>query len=166
MGRAGPASSEPDTSGLPEGLPPPDREVPAPAQPPPQAVAEAGEETAPIDPEAMAAVLRGGPEPAAAPPPTPPPVRGSKRTRSADSPAKKPPPASRAPAAAANKRPTKKTVMPQRPVPDFSGLPPAMAQSLARLAGVPWPPEGANGEAGEDQRELEDEGAPTGKNGR
>jgi hypothetical protein len=24
--------------------------------------------------------------------------------------------------------------------PDFSGLPPAMAESLAKLAGVPWPP--------------------------
>jgi len=166
MGRAGPGSSEPDTSGLPEGLPPPDREVPAPAQPPPQVVADAGEGTAAIDPEAMAAVLRGGPEPAAAPPPTPPPPRGSKRARSAASPAKTPPPASRTPAAPANKRPSKKPVLPQRAVPDFSGLPPAMAQSLARLAGVPWPPEGASGEAGEDQRELEDEGAPTGKNGR
>jgi hypothetical protein len=29
---------------------------------------------------------------------------------------------------------------PARATPDFSGLPPAMAQSLARLAGVPWPP--------------------------
>jgi hypothetical protein len=57
--------------------------------------------------------------------------------------------------------------MPRRPVPDFSGLPPAMAQSLARLAGVPWPPpEGAGGDAGDDVRQLEDEGAPSGKNGR
>jgi hypothetical protein len=39
-----------------------------------------------------------------------------------------------------------------------------MAQSLARLAGVPWPPEG--GDAGEDARQLEDEGVPSGKNGR
>ena len=28
----------------------------------------------------------------------------------------------------------------RRPGPDFSGLPPAMAESLAKLAGVPWPP--------------------------
>lgn len=28
----------------------------------------------------------------------------------------------------------------RRSVPDFSGLPPAMAESLAKLAGVPWPP--------------------------
>jgi len=57
-------------------------------------------------------------------------------------------------------------VLPQRPVPDFSGLPPAMAQSLARLAGVPWPPEGGGADAGEDGRQLEDEGAPSGKSGR
>jgi diguanylate cyclase (GGDEF)-like protein len=29
---------------------------------------------------------------------------------------------------------------PARRAPDFSGLPPAMAESLAKLAGVPWPP--------------------------
>ncbi|HWK33200.1 MAG TPA: EAL domain-containing protein, partial [Hyphomicrobium sp.] len=28
----------------------------------------------------------------------------------------------------------------RRPVPDFAGLPPTMAASLAKLAGVPWPP--------------------------
>jgi hypothetical protein len=28
----------------------------------------------------------------------------------------------------------------RRQTPDFSGLPPAMAESLAKLAGVPWPP--------------------------
>jgi diguanylate cyclase (GGDEF)-like protein/PAS domain S-box-containing protein len=38
---------------------------------------------------------------------------------------------------AAKKAPTAE---PARATPDFSGLPPAMAQSLARLAGVPWPP--------------------------
>jgi hypothetical protein len=32
--------------------------------------------------------------------------------------------------------------------PDFSGLPPAMAESLAKLAGMPWPPE-------DEQREIE-----------
>jgi hypothetical protein len=37
-----------------------------------------------------------------------------------------------------------------RPVPDFSGLPPAMAESLAKLAGVPWPPQ-----ADADEREFE-----------
>jgi hypothetical protein len=38
----------------------------------------------------------------------------------------------------------------RRPGPDFSGLPPAMAESLAKLAGVPWPPR-----AEDDDRELE-----------
>jgi diguanylate cyclase (GGDEF)-like protein/PAS domain S-box-containing protein len=39
----------------------------------------------------------------------------------------------------------------RRAVPDFSGLPPAMAESLAKLAGVPWPPrpEGDDHELGE-----------------
>ena len=35
--------------------------------------------------------------------------------------------------------------VPQKPKPDFSGLPPAMAESLAKLAGVPWPPPGEGG---------------------
>jgi hypothetical protein len=74
--------------------------------------------------------------------------------------------ASRAPAATAAKRPSKKPVMPQRPIPDFSGLPPAMAQSLARLAGVPWPPPEGSGAGDADEREFEDEGAPTRKSGR
>ena len=46
--------------------------------------------------------------------------------------------------------------------PDFSGLPPAMAESLAKLAGVPWPPPAD----GAGQRELEKHGAgaaPPGK---
>jgi diguanylate cyclase (GGDEF)-like protein/PAS domain S-box-containing protein len=34
----------------------------------------------------------------------------------------------------------------RKPTPDFSGLPPAMAESLAKLAGVPWPPAGENHE--------------------
>lgn len=44
----------------------------------------------------------------------------------------------------------------RKATPDFSGLPPAMAESLAKLAGVPWPPrpEGATG-----QRDLEQQGA-------
>lgn len=41
-----------------------------------------------------------------------------------------------------------------RPVPDFSGLPPAMAESLAKLAGVPWPPQP---EPANEGRQLEDE---------
>jgi hypothetical protein len=51
----------------------------------------------------------------------------------------------------------------KRPVPDFSGLPPAIAQSLAKLAGVPWPPQ-PDGKA-KDARQLEDEtaGAPATK---
>ena len=32
----------------------------------------------------------------------------------------------------------------KRRAPDFSGLPPAMAESLAKLAGVPWPPRPEN----------------------
>jgi diguanylate cyclase (GGDEF)-like protein/PAS domain S-box-containing protein len=54
------------------------------------------------------------------------------------------------------KRPAKKAAEPARPTPDFSGLPPAMAQSLARLAGVPWPPQKT---AGSEEQELESEGA-------
>jgi diguanylate cyclase (GGDEF)-like protein/PAS domain S-box-containing protein len=41
----------------------------------------------------------------------------------------------------------------RRAVPDFSGLPPQMAASLAKLAGVPWPPNG------EDEPELADHAA-------
>ncbi len=169
MGFAGPSGGEAEMReppAAPEPPPPPVREAapppvpPAPQAPPPVSAADAGRE---IDPEAMAAVLRGGPQPSQARAATAPPQqRETKRTRPATQ-----PPAARAAAAAAPKRPSKKTVMPQRPVPDFSGLPPAMAQSLARLAGVPWPPqEGAGAETAESERELEDEGAPTGKNGR
>jgi hypothetical protein len=43
----------------------------------------------------------------------------------------------------------------QRPKPDFSGLPPAMAESLAKLAGMPWPPPAdglpSDGPPGEEQ---------------
>jgi hypothetical protein len=48
---------------------------------------------------------------------------------------------------------------PKRPTPDFSGLPPAMAQSLAKLAGVPWPPQSTTGASTADTRQLEQEGA-------
>jgi hypothetical protein len=41
----------------------------------------------------------------------------------------------------------------RKAVPDFSGLPPQMAASLAKLAGVPWPPEG------QDEQELADHAA-------
>ncbi len=156
----------PDAAGLSDSLPPPDREVPA---PPPLHQAGSNGERPSIDPEAMAAVLRGEADPTA--PPPAPPARETKRARQAPpqpAPAAAPPAASasRATSAPAAKRPSKKTVLPGRPVPDFSGLPPAMAQSLARLAGVPWPPEGGSGEAGADERQLEDEGVPSGKNGR
>jgi len=46
---------------------------------------------------------------------------------------------------------------PAKTAPDFSGLPPAMAESLAKLAGLPWPPRPENG-----QRELEQQGAGAG----
>jgi len=42
----------------------------------------------------------------------------------------------------------------RRTMPDFSGLPPAMAESLAKLAGVPWPPRSEG-----DEHELEEQGA-------
>ncbi len=135
------------------GAPPAERQrAPAPAQ-----NGEAQESS--ID-EAMAEALRGAePErsqPRSAPrtkgPRTAPPTPAATATRGAA-------PAAKRPAA-------KKPVLPQRPVPDFSGLPPAMAQSLARLAGVPWPPEPGSADAGEDGRQLEDEGAPSGKSGR
>jgi hypothetical protein len=41
----------------------------------------------------------------------------------------------------------------RKQVPDFSGLPPQMAASLAKLAGVPWPPNG------DDEGELADHAA-------
>jgi len=40
----------------------------------------------------------------------------------------------------------------RRTIPDFSGLPPAMAESLAKLAGVPWPPRPEG-----DEHELEEQ---------
>jgi hypothetical protein len=43
----------------------------------------------------------------------------------------------------------------RKQVPDFSGLPPQMAASLAKLAGVPWPPNGDD----DDERELADHAA-------
>jgi hypothetical protein len=60
------------------------------------------------------------------------------------------------------KRAAKKAAEPPRATPDFSGLPPAMAQSLARLAGVPWPPQ----KTASGQKELEKEAAGGAKKGR
>jgi diguanylate cyclase (GGDEF)-like protein/PAS domain S-box-containing protein len=44
----------------------------------------------------------------------------------------------------------------RRSTPDFSGLPPAMAESLAKLAGMPWPPR-VDGEAPDQARDLEEQ---------
>jgi len=156
-----PPVSEPPELGVPRSAPPPARVSAPPPVPDAQAANGPEPEEPPLDAESMAAVLRGA---------------DPKQVRSARSLPKRPrapagqpaATASRAPAAPAAKRPAgKKPVLPKRPVPDFSGLPPAMAQSLARLAGVPWPPpEGASGDGGEDARQLEDEGASSGKTGR
>ena len=146
-------SRKPDDAARQSESPPPLARVAAPRPAPPD---EPEDDS--IDPDAMAAaLLRVEPkEP-----------RSAQREPKRPPPAQPPPPAatvSRGSAAAAKRPANKKTVLPQRPVPDFSGLPPAMAQSLARLAGVPWPPEG---DAGEDSRQFEDEGVPSsGKNGR
>jgi hypothetical protein len=137
-----------------EGPPPLARVAASP--PPPQSSDEPEDNS--IDPDAMAAALRR------AAPKEPRPAPGEAKRPHPTPPPQPTATVSRGPAAMGKRPASKKTVLPQRPVPDFSGLPPAMAQSLARLAGVPWPPEG--GDTGEDVRQLEDEGAPSGKNGR
>jgi hypothetical protein len=106
----------------------------------------------PIDTDAMAAALRASSGRDPLPPPAP-------ATEAAPSPssAAAAPHRSRAPGAAAARRTARKPARP-RPTPDFSGLPPAMAQSLARLAGVPWPPQ-PNGAGPHDKRELVQENA-------
>jgi diguanylate cyclase (GGDEF)-like protein/PAS domain S-box-containing protein len=90
--------------------------------------------------------------------------------------AETPPPAPAWPA-----QPAPRTVQPQQPqsgvaangsgngakpaprkAPDFSGLPPAMAESLAKLAGVPWPPR-ADAASGQREMEQQSAGAPPGK---
>jgi hypothetical protein len=140
----------------------------------------AGQESL-LDAEAMAAALRGIAAPDApqtkepASPAEPvekrsaPPAAAPPRQRASAKPAPAPAPAAsakaRASTAPATKRPPKKPMPSVRPVPDFSGLPPAMAQSLARLAGVPWPPP-AQGETAKEERQLEDETVPAGKRGR
>jgi len=159
---AGPDSGETDEPGA---FPPP-LEPPASAPPPPLpglpghvAAGHEGADQEPLlDPDVMVAVLReaanakeqsSGPEAA---------------HRAAESePAE---PAPRAPA----KRPARRSPPPRlkKTAPDFSGLPPAMAQSLARLAGVPWPPQDGPGGSGAatGERSRDDEPVPTGKNGR
>jgi hypothetical protein len=77
------------------------------------------------------------------------------------------PPPSHSPVAprVAQPRVVRPAPKPRRPAatPDFSGLPPAMAESLAKLAGVPWPP---RPEGTHDGREFEDQaaGGPPAKN--
>ncbi len=149
--------------------PPQPSEPPRPvAAPPAAAPSDPDERDPPL--EAMVAALQAAakadqPEPAPAPSETAqidpsatssPPANAPRQTARA--------PAKPAPKPAAAKRPAKPAPPPPPPrqMPDFSGLPPAMAQSLAKLAGVPWPPQQGSGH---DDRELEDEAAPS-KNGR
>lgn len=132
--------------------PPPDATASAPRKAPEPEQAADAEPDEPLDPEAMMAALRGQskekdtPEPEAA-------ATEKPRARSLT----------------AQPRSSRRLGSTPRPTPDFSGLPPAMAQSLARLAGVPWPPEGgtagADGDTTTKERQLEDEGAPSGKGG-
>lgn len=91
----------------------------------------------PFEPNPIVSALSQLPEEAE--PPPPPPVQPQQQRSRAPAPPRV--------AAAAPKPRT-------RPVPDFSGLPPAMAESLAKLAGVPWPPQP---ETANDGRQLEDE---------
>jgi diguanylate cyclase (GGDEF)-like protein/PAS domain S-box-containing protein len=162
---ASPAAPEPRASAPPRAEPrPPQSSPPVPAaevrpSEPVPAPAPEPEERAPTPP----------PEPRASEPTPPPPE--PKQSEPA-SPAEAPAAVQRRARVAAVKRPAKKPVLApapaQRPVPDFSGLPPAMAQSLARLAGVPWPPQPqAAAGASNEERQLEEEGtAPAVKNGR
>jgi len=152
---------EPTSPDLPPEMPP--------APPPPQSAAMAdgpGQPPAAQEPDmgAIADALRRAEreEQQASPSPEPevaPALSPLRRRIAAVPPQATPPPAAAAPA----QRPPARPAQVKRPVPDFSGLPPAMAQSLAKLAGVPWPPE-LDGEA-KDARELEDEvaGAPAAK---
>jgi diguanylate cyclase (GGDEF)-like protein/PAS domain S-box-containing protein len=127
------------------------------ARPAPEPVAEA--ESAPepqpsdeeaVDPDAMMKALRGEAGPAredtqAKSEKTEPEARETTRGR----------PARKSPSRSSRRLGTAK-----RPTPDFSGLPPAMAQSLARLAGVPWPPEGGDGETQTLERAPDDSAPP------
>jgi len=131
----------------PASLPIPQATVPPATASPavPKAPSAPGNNQPPLDTEAMAAALRQQTTQPEAPPA-----------------AAVPPARPRAHAASTAKRPPRRPAPAKRPVPDFSGLPPAMAQSLARLAGVPWPPP-PDGET-QDERQLEEEGS--GGNGR
>jgi hypothetical protein len=142
---------------------------PQPAAPPSMMVDGAAPRLADQEPDmgAIADALRraelDGPQ---SPAPTPEPAPLHQRLAAAlpevapaPAPARAPAPTRRPPARPAAAR----LAQVKRPIPDFSGLPPAMAQSLAKLAGVPWPPQ-PDGNA-KDSRELEDEtaGAPAAK---
>ncbi len=100
-------------------------------------------------------------------PPSPAPAVSPLRQRIAAAPAPTAVVAPRAAPAAVQRTPARpaaaRPAQVKRHVPDFSGLPPAMAQSLAKLAGVPWPPQ-PDGKT-KDGRQLEDEaaGAPAAK---
>lgn len=171
MAMRGNGSPPPSTNGLdmddlddggPFGLPPPDapleppRPPPAPAKtspPPVQAPAPIAEEPA-LDPDVMVAMLRDA---ANAEETTAPAPRTDTSQRRDESEAR-----------AAAKRPARKSQPRLKPMPDFSGLPPAMAESLARLAGVPWPPQdgASSGGAAPTESRRQDDETPAGKPGR
>jgi hypothetical protein len=130
-----PPDETPDMGAIADALRRAEREGPStvpPAPPPPQPA------TSPLHERLAAALPEAEPAPASAPARTSAPARR---------------PAARAPAA---------RLAPKRATPDFSGLPPSMAQSLAKLAGVPWPPQPSADGAAKDARRLEEEvaGAP------
>jgi hypothetical protein len=159
--------------------------APQPAAPP---AASANGAEPPLDPDVMVAALkeaaarqdalRATPAPARAPEPQRNGAEASPRAaakpqtpaaseRASDEAEPQSEPAAAAPAngqrrARLGRRAAKKAPEPPRPTPDFSGLPPAMAQSLARLAGVPWPPQ----KTASGQKELEKEAAGGAKKGR
>lgn len=144
---AGPScdAGPPAIEAVPPPLPPVPPQVagaPAPPLPPspasaPQSNGEGAsretEDTGVPDPALVAAALRLSPK---APPVAPAPVEMDQPTQPNLPPRPTPPAATRTSAA------------------DFSGLPPHMAASLAKLAGVPWPskPDG-NSEKGEEPKE-------------
>jgi diguanylate cyclase (GGDEF)-like protein/PAS domain S-box-containing protein len=147
---APPSDSGPDVDQTGPASSPPQ---PPASQLPPDMTQESG-----LDPDVMVAMLRDAAntdEQTA--PPAPSSDAGSRRRSE---------PAPRT----AAKKPARKPPQPRlKQMPDFSGLPPAMAESLARLAGVPWPPqEGASGGgAAQPESRGEDGNAPpAGKNGR
>ncbi len=143
---------------------------PPPAAPPSMMVDGAGPPPADQEPDMGAiadALRRAERDDAQAPPPPPAPAPSPLRQRIAAAPAQSAAASARPAAAPVHRAPARpaaaRPAQAKRPIPDFSGLPPAMAQSLAKLAGVPWPPQ-PDGNAKE-SRELEDEtaGAPAAK---